>query len=171
MPYSNCKVYFDGSHYIAIPHTERPAKKRSVRINEELVVQTANIKSECQEVKTDELPFSVDKEEGERDSDSTASDNDGGKEAFNKTPRKETNKEMFERLYTENISLKRNERKSCILKEMLPYFKDKKTAKLYVDSQFERKQRNLICRRIRLTRKINLQEFNYFCTVTQFYGH
>lgn len=36
----------------------------------------------------------------------------------------------------------------------------------YVDVQFERKLRNLICRRIRLTRKVNLQDFNYFCTFT-----
>ena len=28
MSYSETKVYFDGSHYIAIPHTTRPTKKR-----------------------------------------------------------------------------------------------------------------------------------------------
>ena len=27
MPYSKAKVYRDGSHYIAIPHTERPYRK------------------------------------------------------------------------------------------------------------------------------------------------
>ena len=133
MPYSNCKVYFDGSHYIAIPHTERPAKKRSVRIDEEIDVMHANIKSECQEVETDELPFPVEKEEVKNDAELTVNDNDGGNEAFDKPPRQETNKEMFERLYAENINMKRNERKSFILKEMLPYFKDRKAAKLYVD--------------------------------------
>jgi hypothetical protein len=35
-----------------------------------------------------------------------------------------------------------------------------------VDANIERKKRNLICRRIRLSRKINLQEFNYFVTFT-----
>ena len=28
MAYGETKVYFDGSHYIAIPHTTRPSKKR-----------------------------------------------------------------------------------------------------------------------------------------------
>jgi len=35
-----------------------------------------------------------------------------------------------------------------------------------VDRNLERKQRNLICRRVRLSRKINLQDFNYFVTFT-----
>lgn len=26
--YPNAKIYYDGSHYIAIPHTERPTGKR-----------------------------------------------------------------------------------------------------------------------------------------------
>ena len=38
--------------------------------------------------------------------------------------------------------------------------------KNYVDSNIERKRRNLIMRRIRLTRKVNLQTFNYFVTFT-----
>ena len=28
MPFGETKVYFDGSHYIAIPHTTRPTRKR-----------------------------------------------------------------------------------------------------------------------------------------------
>ena len=28
MAFAETKVYFDGSHYIAIPHTTRPIKKR-----------------------------------------------------------------------------------------------------------------------------------------------
>jgi len=30
MSFGETKVYFDGSHYIAIPHTTRPSKKRRV---------------------------------------------------------------------------------------------------------------------------------------------
>ena len=33
MAYGETKVYFDGSHYIAIPHTERPPSKRSKKID------------------------------------------------------------------------------------------------------------------------------------------
>ena len=49
---------------------------------------------------------------------------------------------------------------------MAGLFKTIEDTERYVDLHLERKQRNLICRRIRLTRKVNLQEFNYFCTFT-----
>ena len=39
MPYGETKVYFDGSHYIAIPHTERPAKRRRIKLEETITVQ------------------------------------------------------------------------------------------------------------------------------------
>lgn len=45
-------------------------------------------------------------------------------------------------------------------------FKSERELIEYVDVQIERKVRNIICRRIRLNRKANLQEFNYFCTFT-----
>ena len=38
MPYGEAKVYFDGSHYIAIPHTERPTKPRKKPIEEEITI-------------------------------------------------------------------------------------------------------------------------------------
>lgn len=67
--------------------------------------------------------------------------------------------------------LPRYKRKALILKEMRPYFKDTDAARLYVETNTWRKVRNLIARRTRMVRKINLQEFNYFVTVTYFYGH
>ena len=39
MSYSETKVYFDGSHYIAIPHTTRPTKKRTKPIEEDIIVE------------------------------------------------------------------------------------------------------------------------------------
>lgn len=38
MPYGEAKVYFDGSHYIAIPHTTRPTKRRLKQPEEKIVV-------------------------------------------------------------------------------------------------------------------------------------
>ena len=38
MPYGETKVYFDGSHYIAIPHTTRPTKRRLKPLEEKIVV-------------------------------------------------------------------------------------------------------------------------------------
>ena len=42
MAYGEAKVYFDGSHYIAIPKTERPQKPRAVRREKEIVVNDNN---------------------------------------------------------------------------------------------------------------------------------
>ncbi len=38
MAYGEAKVYYDGSHYIAIPHTERPKKPRRQKIEKVIVV-------------------------------------------------------------------------------------------------------------------------------------
>ena len=37
MPFPKAKVYSDGSHYICIPHTEDPNRKRSKRRIEEII--------------------------------------------------------------------------------------------------------------------------------------
>lgn len=49
---------------------------------------------------------------------------------------------------------------------MSKYFEDESKARIFVIEQFERKLRNLICQRIRMSRKANLQEWNYFITFT-----
>ena len=38
MPYGETKVYFDGSHYIAIPHTTRPVRPKRYHVEEEIEV-------------------------------------------------------------------------------------------------------------------------------------
>ena len=38
MPYGETKVYFDGSHYIAIPHTTRPVRPKRYHVEEEIDV-------------------------------------------------------------------------------------------------------------------------------------
>lgn len=39
MIYRESKVYFDGSHYIAIPHTNRPPSKRRKPVEEFIEVR------------------------------------------------------------------------------------------------------------------------------------
>ena len=43
MPYGETKVYNDGSHYIAIPHTTRPKRKKSKRIKNENEVKVDEV--------------------------------------------------------------------------------------------------------------------------------
>ena len=86
--------------------------------------------------------------------------------AKNVTIRRMTRKELFEELYSEHINVKRWKRRKLIISAMLPYFNSEQETAQYVDINFQRKQRNLIVRRIRLMRKVGLQDFNYFVTFT-----
>lgn len=163
MSYGEAKVYFDGSHYIAIPHTERKNKYRPKRIEEQIIVTQENEGSATEKALGPLIPCisdetSVNKQEGEL----------SGQTPTTPIIRANTmiRKELFDELYKKYIQLKKRERKERIIEEMMPYFDTVEETKTYVDIGFERKLRNLICRRIRMVRKANLARFNYFCTFT-----
>ena len=192
MIYRESKVYFDGSHYIAIPHTNRPPSNRRKPVEEfiefrqeqtgETVAQpTEPVREEAKEARTAtaDPAFSDDALFEERSVYLTpetapfpfAFDAQPQSEEQNPATVRMTRKDLFKQLYAQTADLPRKERKSAILAAMLPYFQDEFAAKMFVEGNFNRKIRNLIARKIRLARKANLQEFNYFCTVTHFYGH
>ena len=164
MPYGECKIYYDGSHYIAIPHTERPQKARIKRKEKEILVNEKFEKIP----EYDEVPSTITLSNGRVLQEVEFVGNEL-KPVINKVERKgqkTTKKELFERLYKENLDKKRADKRTAIIQGIKGCFKTLEDAERYVDLHLERKQRNLICRRIRLTRKANLQEFNYFCTFT-----
>lgn len=166
MSYGETKVYFDGSHFIAIPHTVRPTKRRSKPIEEEItIIQESEIKEGSLQESTQEPSISLENLVDDKCIEETKSI-EIKQEKTTQIVRTLTKKELFEELYTKYIDLKRNERKNKIIYEMLPYFKDKESCEVFVFNNFERKQRNLICRRVRMCRKANLANFNYFCTFT-----
>ncbi len=68
--------------------------------------------------------------------------------------------------YKEYSNLPNNERKRMITESLAPKFKSEKALLNFIDKNIERKDRNRIERRKRLQRKINLQQWNYFCTFT-----
>lgn len=170
MPYGECKIYFDGSHYIGIPHTTRPSRRRPKPPEEEIVVtdneteQTAetevNITIEESAPSNDDAPIVRAENEEPFESESEPQAEPQPK------VRTMTIKELFEELYQKYLNKPRRIKLELIAKEMLPYFKTEELSKIYVNENIERKLRNLIARRIRLTRKANLQEFNYFVTFT-----
>ena len=179
MPYEKVKIYSDGSHYIGIPHTTRPKKDRMQRIEEKItVIENDNTNSE--EGKTQfELVESNEKDPFSLEIDATVEkSNDSEKESISasgeaetqekpqKKVKKITRKEIFEELYVKYSNFKKKVKKKKILEEMKPLFNYEELAEKYVEEQFERKERNLICRRVRMNRKINLQQFNYFTTFT-----
>ncbi len=172
--YPECKVYSDGSHFIAIPHTEKPYKPRPKKKEEIITVKPQKDNkppSEPSEETVEESAPPVDdallplekiavtgkmpKEEPEQPANILQSNE-----------RRMTKKELFNELYREYLFLKKRERREKLIATMRPYFKTEKATETYVDSNLERKKRNLICRRVRMTRKANLADFNYFCTFT-----
>ena len=114
MPHEKAKVYFDGSHYIAIPQSEgKSPGKGGFHGNENYEMRTA-----------------------------------------------------FEKAYKGAKAKKRKERFTEIVAELRPQFESEEQAAEYVKAEMERIQRNLIVRRKRLVRKINLGNWKYFCTFT-----
>lgn len=175
MPYGECKIYFDGSHYIGIPHTTRPSRRRPKPPEEEIVVTEKEAEPPTE---TEENSKATESAPSNDDAPIVRAENEEPSESESERQtepqpkvRTMTRKELFEELYQASNGKTRAARRKFIIGKMKPYFKDEDSAIRYVNSQFERKIRNLICRRVRLTRKVNLQEFNYFVTVTHFYGH
>lgn len=119
MLYQKSKVYYDGSHYIAIPQENFKRKqfnrKRSKTTTTTIVDQT---------------------------------------------------KQKFETAYAESQSLPKRERKQYIAETLQSEFSTTEQAIDYIEQNIERKKNNLAKRRVRLWRKIYLQEWNYFVTFT-----
>ena len=159
MPYSQVKVYSDGSHYIGIPYIPDPrAKNRRPRHEE--VIEVKEPVDDKETVIDNEQQTAVEMEQ-------TAQNPDNVQEkSAPPAVRQMTRKELFDELYQATFGMKKSEQKSYIVKEMLPYFKDGSSCRAFVEQNFERKHRNMICRRTRLWRKINHQRFNYFVTFT-----
>ena len=169
MPYPKCKIYSDGGHYIAIPRTTRPYRPRK-KPKEEVIAVTEEVAKETQLPAAEQSAPSI--EDAPMPLEETVSDAADCTEIADTlsekptTNRLMTKKELFEELYARYQSLPRYKRKSAILKRLRPYFPDAEAARLYVETNTWRKTRNLIARRVRMTRKINLQTFNYFVTFT-----
>ena len=117
MAHEKAKVYYDGGHYIAIPHTESPTTKKS-----------------------------------------------GGKRYGYGM---EEMKQIVETELKGIRSKKKQESKASELVEALKTnFESEEKAAEFVTAEMERINRNYIVRLTRLKRKVNLGNWNYFCTFT-----
>lgn len=77
-----------------------------------------------------------------------------------------TPKERFEKIYRENNGKRKAEKIEILTKELRNDFKTEEQTKEFIERNIERLQRNKIVRKTRLARKINLNEWNWFCTFT-----
>ena len=171
MPYAKAKVYFDGSHYIAIPHTVRKKKaKKKTAVKkvspelEEMDEDETTPFDECTQMSIFDLEKKTEDKKND-ESERVTENEDTSTEKRDNLPQI-SRKELFDKLYQEHLYESKYSRKKAVYDGLRPHFKTDEEAKLFVDINFERKRRNMICRRIRMTRKANLQDFNYFVTFT-----
>lgn len=87
-------------------------------------------------------------------------------EAETKREKKLTLRDIFNELYKYAVHLPKKERNEFYRDNLLPYFADEAQLQAFIQSNIKRKKRNLVIRRIRMVRKANLADFNYFCTFT-----
>lgn len=147
MFHAEAKVYFDGSHYIAIPHTE--GKKRKPKEPEEQVEVIEKDKSPPNSVSSD----FVEKQE-------IMSEN------CEKPKKMSTRSEIFNEAYAEAQEMPRQHRREFLTDTMRPYFKDEQDLNTFVQEKIISKKRNSLQRKTRFIRKAYLNEFNYFATFT-----
>ena len=83
------------------------------------------------------------------------------------TPKEIEQKAQFEAAYKESRKLPYKERKAYMRKAMEEAIPDKEQRKKYIERNNERKTTNAIRRKVRLSKKVNLQrEWSCFCTFT-----
>lgn len=174
--YPEAKVYFDGSHYIAIPHTTNPARRRKHK-QEVITVSEQDGKLKLEKTPPvlalggeDEFeppePEQVTLEEVVKEAEKSENKPVQEPEKVVVSKRTTTRKEVFEELYKKYLNYSRKARIKAIYEDMLPLFKTADACRSYVESNADRKRKNLIRRRMRFVRKALNQEFNFFVTLT-----
>ena len=148
--FGETKVYFDGSHYIGIPHTTRCVKKKTQPFEELITVNEENEEGSVEEVaESSHSVIEFEEIEGDLvfDEEEKVQNDEKNQEKPLKNSKKLTKKQYFNELYAKYIDLKKNERKKQIIKDMLPYFKEKKQCEDFVNKinkklkKFEDKQK------------------------------
>ncbi len=162
-------MYFDGSHYIAIPHTERPSSKRNKTVN---IDDMTPVDLSPEPLSSGLFPVCI--KDGKLPLEALAESPNRNKETAEKpnvheilvSEHVETKKDLFYALYNRYLALPYKERETSILRDMTVFFPKDGRLSEYVKDKLEKKKRNLICRRTRMVRKAYIAGFNYFCTFT-----
>ena len=170
MAYRKCKIYFDGSHHIAIPpQPQKPRPKKDAKVKKE-IPELEELDAEDEDCPFDKPVqlslFDEEKREENLPEPPENSSNQDTAQTCNENATVPSRKEIFERLYKEHLYDSKRKRKREIIKGILPYCKDYADAKLFTELNLRRKRNNLIARRVRMRRKAGLQDFTHFVTFT-----
>ena len=164
MPYANCKIYSDGSHFIAIPpYPRRNKAKRQVHRRGSPIAPLRScelpeprqtvMKSVFSEKDNALIPLTQ-KQERE-----FAAFNEYVNVYFASVKKPSvaeqpvTRRDRFDELYRDMINLPKKERRANLVSAMRQDFETQALTERFVDENLERKRHNLICRRQRLARK------------------
>ena len=161
MPFLETKIYYDGSHYICIPHREGKKKKK----------KKAPIRAEPEKKapeREDDLPPIIEglHEMTVDELKNTFADFDEFEYLRNLHPQDYDRRAVFDRVYEETRKCSKKERREKLYEAIRPISGDDESARLFVEENLERVHRNAVAKRVRMTRKVNLQNFNYFVTFT-----
>jgi hypothetical protein len=156
MFYPESKVYSDGSHFIAIPHSTNPTIRREKPPEELVEVVDAD--------KEDSSENTDGSSDAAKENDVPAAEEKPQKEK--KPKRVSTRSKIFNELYADSSDMPRVKRKVFLINGMRKYFKSRDQAVTFVEKRLEMKRTNYINRMTRFRRKAYLNDFNYFVTFT-----
>ena len=163
--YPNCKVRYDGSCYIATPHTTIPARRRK-RVEETIAISV----QEDGRYELADKPIGEPVEREELAVEEVAEVQEKSPSECSDEPKKDirrmTRKEIFDELYDKYLSLKPKARQKAILADMRPLFEKDADLRAFVEDNCLRRWRNIVVRRQRFVRKAYNQHFQFFATFT-----
>ena len=111
MPYGEAKVYSDGAHYVAIPHSTNPTRRRKKPPEERIDVKIKIAVVTGEETSKAEIPENAVESEI---SDKTGTSSENAIKDKTETKRM-TRKELFEELYRRTANMRKSERKASII--------------------------------------------------------
>lgn len=152
----NCKVYNDGSHFIAIRHKDGYSGVRRKLPAEEPII----VEEDDKEPTVGEISVQCDEHAD------TAETND---EQVEKPPGHSyvsTKADEFIKWYRQSLEMSKREQYDFIASKLEPYFDDKDKLYSYLNRKLSCRKRAEIVRYQRCFRRAALHRLNYFCTFT-----
>jgi len=163
MPFIDAKVYYDGSHYICIPYREPIRKRKKSKVDELENDEPMQEENEQPTVKSDLRGM---REVSPEELKNIFTDIDVSAYIQSETNGVVRVRDLFDEVYEATRECPKKERLQRLFEALRPYFDTDKDCNEYIAEQLERVKKNGIKKRMRLVRKVNLQQFNYFVTFT-----
>lgn len=155
-----CKVYSDGSHYIAIRPTEGYSGPRRKPPPEEPIIVEEAAPSDVQNAVVEECA-------GPQGQEQTCGDMPEQTQSETVKERHiSTRADEFLKWYRESYGMRKKEQYAFIASKLAPYFESDEALHKYLDYKMECKRRSETARRIRCQRRAALHELSYFATFT-----